>query len=115
MPATLPDGWAAEIEALVRRVVREELGARSQGERREVLSMRAASRILGIDRGSTLPDLIAEGRIGTVEIRGRICVRRADVERILATGAPTPATPARRRPGAIGSAAALRAVKLDEL
>jgi excisionase family DNA binding protein len=83
--------------------------------RREVVSKREAARMLGIDRGATLSALIADGHLRAVEIRGRACIPRADVERVIATGAPGSTPAPKRRPGASGGAAALRSLALDDL
>ena len=112
---SLEEMIAEVVETTVRRVVREELAARPSGVRREVLSKRAAAAMLGIDRGKTLAALIADGQIRTTEIRGRACVLREDVERVIAGGAPTAAAPSRKKPGTAGGAAALRALTLDDL
>lgn len=56
----------------------------------KLLSRRAAARLLGVDRGSTLESLIRQGRLRLVA--GRIPL--AEIERLLADGVPARA----RRP-----------------
>lgn len=104
-------GWLY-FEETVRRVLREE---RAPASTRAVVSKREAARMLGIDRGKTLAAMIAAGQIRTVEIRGRVCIPRAEVERVAAEGAAVPAVETRRRPGSVAGATALRSLKLDEL
>lgn len=51
-----------------------------------LLSLREAAALLGIGRCNTLPRLIAEGRIRTVSIAGRVRVPLDEVQRIAREG-----------------------------
>lgn len=66
------------LEAVVRRVIREEMG-RSSATNAKALTRRQAERAMGIGR-SKLQDLIAEGAIKTVKDNPRL-VPASEVER----------------------------------
>jgi hypothetical protein len=106
-------------ETDVRRILREELervlGRVARPVRREMLSKRAAAKMLGVDRGEGLSSLVADGHLREVPFRGGTRIPREDVERVIANGAPSPGAAPKRRPGAAGGAAALRALALDDL
>ena len=53
---------------------------------RQVLSLREAARLLGIDRNRTLKALLASGQVRTVEVNGRTKVPLLEVERLAAQG-----------------------------
>jgi hypothetical protein len=76
------------------------------GRRKLLLSKREAAKLLGIDRSSTLNELIARGLLKTVVVNARVKVTRAEVERLAAVGfdvtRPAPATE-RRKPKATPS------------
>lgn len=112
---SLEEQIARVVEDTVRRVVREELAGHHGDSRRELISKRTAARMLGIDRGTTLAGLISDGHLRTVELRGRVCIPRADVDRLVASGAAAREAPARRRPGGASGAVALRSVKVEDL
>lgn len=115
LPALVVTLTVDDLRSLVREAVETALAGRPSGVRREVVSKRTAATMLGVDRGRTLAALIADGQLRTVEIRGRVCIPREDVERVVAGGAPTPTPAGKRRPGSAGGAAALRALTLDDL
>jgi excisionase family DNA binding protein len=50
---------------------------------RPFLSLREAARRLGVSRNSTLVDLIADRRIKTVRVNGRVKVPASEVERVI--------------------------------
>lgn len=62
----------------------------------KLLSRRAAAKMLGVDRGSTLEGLIREGRLRLV--RGRIPL--GEIERLLQEGLPAPRRRVRPTPPA---------------
>ena len=78
------------VEAAVRRVLEERFGrARKQVDFSKALLSRAeAARILGIDKKTTLRDLIAAGHIATVQGTRGVRIRRAEVERLVESGIP---------------------------
>jgi hypothetical protein len=87
-PAELKAALASELAPLLRRLGRSE---------RRLLSKREAAKRLGIDRGTTLPDLIRSGQIKTVILAGRVKVPASEIERIEAGGdSPRPSAPGRR-------------------
>lgn len=51
---------------------------------RQLVSLAKAAKILGISRNSTLPSLIASGRIRTVQIRGRKRISLTELDRFMA-------------------------------
>ncbi len=72
----------------------------------KLLSRRAAARLLGVDRGSTLETLIREGKLRLVA--GRIPL--SEIERLLADGLPARAR--QRRPAqSPDQAEAIRALR----
>ena len=99
---------AAELAPLLRQLGRSE---------RRLLSKREAARRLGIDRGTTLQDLINRGEIRTVVLAGRAKIPASEIERIEAGGnnpRPLPA-PREREPRARRSTSpgqAIRAIKV---
>ena len=62
-----------------------------------LLSLRAAARLLGVSRCRTLPNLIAERKLKTVTIAGRVKVPRSEIDRIEREGASQVAGSRRRR------------------
>jgi excisionase family DNA binding protein len=66
----------------------------------ELLSKKEAARRLGVDRATTLEQLIASGHIKTVPFNGRVRIPLAEVERVLNEGIPSMDTvrPKARRP-----------------
>jgi len=99
---------ALDLAPLLRRLGRSE---------RRLLSKREAARRLGIDRGTTLQDLIRSGQIRTVVLAGRVKIPVSEIERIEAGGdtprtvqetqARAPRVPRQTKPGA-----AIRALKI---
>ena len=80
---------AAELGPLLRRLGRSE---------RRLLSKREAARRLGIDRGTTLQDLIRSGQVRTVILAGRVKIPAGEIERIEAgVDDPRPLPAARER------------------
>ncbi len=63
---------AAKIDALVDRKVSPAL-----------LSKRAAAKLLGVDRGTTLESMIADGQIATVKIGSRQKIPLVEVENFI--------------------------------
>lgn len=82
-----------------------------------LLSKRRAAAMLGIGRCSTLETLIAEGKIRTVSVDGRVRIPLAEVERVAAEGTDAPPPPretrvqAARERAAKSEADALREMK----
>lgn len=107
LAATLEDLLAA-VQRLEAKV--DEL-ARARPAKR-LLSRRAAAKLLGVDRGTTLEQLIRDEHLHLV--MGRI--PDTEIERLLASGIPEPKVRGRRRPTDERSpkdeAAALRAMKI---
>jgi excisionase family DNA binding protein len=92
---------ASELEQLIERAVERAVGrAPRGGAAKELLSKRAAAKLLGVDRGTTLEQMIADGRLRTVDVGGRPRVPRAELERVLAAGLPRAEPRARRAPRA---------------
>jgi hypothetical protein len=52
----------------------------------QLLSLREAARLLGVDRGKTLPDMISAGAIRAVPFRGGRKVPVSEIERVCAEG-----------------------------
>jgi excisionase family DNA binding protein len=71
----------AELAPLLRRLGKSD---------RRLLSKREAARRLGIDRNTTLRDLIDGGEIRTVVIAGRVKIPASEIERLCE---PAPAKP----------------------
>ena len=67
-----------EIAQLIRDTIREELRKPPP----QLLSKRAAARLLGVSRGRTLDVLIKEGRVRTVQVNGRLRIPMAEITRI---------------------------------
>jgi excisionase family DNA binding protein len=86
-PEELRNAVAAEIAPLLRRLGRAE---------RRLLSKREAARRLGIDRGTTLQDLIRSGEIRTVVLAGRVKIPASEIERLEAGGNNPRSLPAAR-------------------
>jgi hypothetical protein len=90
------------VERLLLDLVRERGGARAANA--PPLSKRAAARRLGIDRGTTLEDLIRERKLQTVPaLNGKgVRIPAYEVERLLREGLPPAGAPppsgARRPP-----------------
>jgi hypothetical protein len=90
------------VERLLLDLVRERGGARAANA--PPLSKRAAARRLGIDRGTTLEDLIREQKLQTVPaLNGKgVRIPAHEVERLLREGLPSAGAPppsgARRPP-----------------
>jgi hypothetical protein len=74
----------AQIAEAVRAVVREELARALPKPPPKLLSRRAAARMLGVDRGSTLAGLIRSGHLRLV--MGRIPA--SEIERLVRDGLP---------------------------
>lgn len=55
----------------------------------ELLSKKEAARRLGVDRATTLEQLIASGHIKAVPFNNRVRIPLAEVERILSEGIPS--------------------------
>ena len=100
---------AASLEDLLARIDRLErkLDAALK-PRRELLSKRAAAKLLGIDRGSTLERLIRDGRVRLVA--GKIPANELD--RLLTNGLPDQKSPRRRKEQPSDEAAAIRALQV---
>ena len=83
----------------------------------QLLSLREAARRLGVDRGTTLAELIEQRRLRVVQVNGRPRIPAVEVERLAQEGfdtATAPVKPPKReelvRPAGVG--AAIRALKL---
>jgi excisionase family DNA binding protein len=91
------DALTAEIKAL-----REEpapVRKKPIDRSKELLSLKEAARVLGVDRRTTLTNLIADGVLGTVEVPGSRGIRipRRELERLLESGLPESAPGRPRR------------------
>jgi hypothetical protein len=98
---------AATLEDVVAAVARLErkLDALARRRDRRLFSKRAAARLLGIDRGTTLERLIRDGHLRLV--MGR--VPDTEIERVLAEGIPEQKASGKRQPKpARDEAAAIR-------
>ena len=62
-----------------------------------LLSPTEAARVLGIDRRTTLADLIANGQISTVPGSRGVRIRRSEINRLLETGIPKPGVVTRKK------------------
>jgi excisionase family DNA binding protein len=60
-----------------------------------LLSKKAAARLLGVDRATTLEAWIATGRIKAVDLAGRVRIPRTEVERVINEGLPESTGPQR--------------------
>ena len=104
--AATPQSLLAAVERLERKV-----DTALRGPPR-LLSKRAAARLLGVDRGTSLEALLRAGRLRLV--RGKVPL--AALERLLAEGVPATGGRARRRRRELGrpadEAAAIRRLKL---
>lgn len=78
----------------LRAIVREEMlrasAGTSPGAAKELLSKRAAAKLLGVDRGTTLEELLRAGILKTVDIGGRPRILRSELARVLAEGFEVP-------------------------
>lgn len=77
---------------------------RERAAPKALMSFRSAATYLGIDRKTTLRTLVADGRIRTVLVNGRVKIPFVEVQRVATEG--TEAAPVRR-------VAAPRVVKAD--
>lgn len=85
-----------QLEALAAAIARIEAKLEALAKARptgRLLSKRAAARLLGVDRGTTLEALIRDGRLRLV--LGKI--PDTEIERLLVEGLPEMKPPARRR------------------
>jgi excisionase family DNA binding protein len=88
---------AQELEQLIERAVERAVGRGPRaGVAKELLSKRAAAKFLGVDRGTTLEQLIRDGRLRTVDVGGRPRIPRTELDRVLADGVPRAEPKARR-------------------
>ena len=72
----------ARIEAMLTKLVR----SRSRPPAAAV-SLRKAAAMLGVDRCTTLPEMIAAGSIRTVKIGGHTRISMREIDRVLEEGA----------------------------
>jgi len=78
-----------------------------------LLSQRQAAKMLGIDRGATLGDLLASGNLRTVTLGGRPRIPLVEVERLAAEGTTrTGRKPHRKTAGAKGDTEVARILAL---
>jgi len=82
----------------------------------ELLSLREAARRLGVDRGTTLAELVAQKRLRIVHVNGRPRIPADEVKRLASEGFDTSSAPAKvegptPKP-AVGVGAAIRGIKL---
>ncbi len=102
---------AHQLEDLLAAVARLEakLDALTRRRERRLLSKRAAARLLGIDRGTTLERLVRDGHLRLV--MGK--VPDTEIERLLADGIPETKGRSRRQPApARDEVAAIRDLKV---
>lgn len=71
------------LEEVVRRVVREELAARNDGD--QYLSTESAARLVDVEP-ETIRDWIAEGLLTRYHAGRRVRVKRSELEQLLAKG-----------------------------
>lgn len=78
---------------------------------------REAARQLGVDRTTTLEDIIRAGAIKNVKIGGRIRIPRSESERIAEEGTTTVASAKRQRRSRVSKteSEAIEAIDLDDL
>ena len=109
----------AEVQALRSdtAAMRQEMAARLTSPSPplpRLLSKRAAAKLLGVDRGTTLADLLATGNLRTVVLGGQERIPTAEIERLATEGTTrTGRKPHRRRApgggeGEVGKILALR-------
>lgn len=85
---------------------------------RALLTLRAAARRLGVDRGTTLANMIADREIRTVRLKGKLRIPASEIERICREGTTRRATSPRLTPlpqpqeRSRSPGAAIRALKL---
>lgn len=87
------------VEATVRRLLDERFGpakTKPVDPSKSLLSLTEAARVLGIDKKTTLRDLIAAGQITTVQGTRGVRIPRAEIEQMLVTGIPKPGMRTRR-------------------
>lgn len=84
-----------ELLATIRRL-EAKVDALARARPKRLLSKRAAARLLGVDRGTTLEQLIRDGHVHLVA--GKI--PDTEIDRLLAEGMPEPKQRAPRRPAA---------------
>ncbi len=70
----------------LRGILARELARHIRMRERRLLSKREAARRLGIDRGTTLQDLIRSGSLRTVVLAGRLRIPASEIDRIEAGG-----------------------------
>lgn len=117
-PVTL-EALLAAIERLERKV--DALAARRAAPAQAV-GKREAARLLGVDRSTTLEQLLRDGRLRATRYGGRVRIARSEIQRFLEEP-PAPrqaraSTKRRRAPTAreaADDAAQLRALKLRDL
>ncbi len=85
-------------------------------EEKALLSLRAAAKLLGVARDSTLKELIVSGWLKTVDVNGRKKIPAAEVERLAHEGWELPQR-SRRRPkiakrGSGNPAEEIRSIKI---
>ena len=101
----------AEVLAALRRL-EAKVDELARARPKRLLSKRAAAQLLGVDRGTTLEQLIHDGHVHLVA--GKI--PDTEIDRLLAEGLPEPKQRARRGPPAPRSPAeearAVRAMKI---
>jgi hypothetical protein len=72
----------------IRAALREELRAAASKPAKEFYSLREVGRIFGVDPAVKVKSWVQDGRLRTVEIDGRVCVPRAEIDRIGREGIP---------------------------
>lgn len=105
---------AARLEEILAAVLRLEakVDALTRARPKRLLSKRAAARLLGVDRGTTLEGLIRDGHLRM--LMGKI--PDTEIDRLLAEGIPESKPRARRAPAPVNSPAAeARAVRLMKI
>jgi hypothetical protein len=87
------------------------------------LSKRAAAKLLGVDRGMKLQQILQAGRVRLVPVGGQLLIPRAEVERVISSGlAETTRAAAPKKPSARATrratpaeiAKAIRAIPIPE-
>lgn len=88
---------AAEIQSLrdtLERVSSQLTALVQRQPSQRLLSKREAARLLGVSRGATLNRLIQEGALRTIVVGKRAKIPMAEIEQLIAKGAPFPPEPA---------------------
>jgi excisionase family DNA binding protein len=104
---------AAAVTGLARALKTE----RRSNESAVAVGKREAARRLGVDRSTTLEEMIKSGVLKVVKIGARIRIPVAELDRLAEVGTATPARALKRRErrSAVTDAEAIERIDLDDL